>query len=52
MAVNRKRVFVLEQLEPEVDEDDVDPEFMLETLGFMTQQKAGDVQARAAAIRF
>lgn len=36
IATDRDRVFALEQLEPEPEEEDVDPEFM-ETLGFMTQ---------------
>ena len=36
IATHRDRVFELEQLQPEPEEEDVDHDFM-ETLGFVTQ---------------
>jgi len=50
IATERDRVFKLEQLEPEEDDEDVDPAFM-ETLGFMTAQRKDAALGAAAAAR-
>jgi hypothetical protein len=50
MATDRDRVFKLEQLEPEPEEEDVDPDFM-ETLGFVTQQRKDTAVSAAAVVK-